>query len=328
VLGAHGITDPLVFICLPPVLWAGVRFAQREAAAIAVLLMAIALRGSLLGEGPFAHLPRNESLLLLQSFIAISSITGLVLSAAVTGQRRLERELSLRARELTRSNRELEEFAYVAAHDLQEPARMIVSYLQLIERRMPELDAATRDRFAVVTASASRMQGMIKAILDYSRVGKEEPSHGAVESGDALRQALADLDEKIRAAGATVEVLGDLPRIHGSATLMRRLFQNLVSNALKFRSQAPPLVRVSAQRGDGAWVFTVADNGIGIAPGEGHRLFGLFQRLHSGDAYPGHGIGLATCKKVVEAHGGRIWFDSVPGQGTNFRFTIPDRPGN
>jgi light-regulated signal transduction histidine kinase (bacteriophytochrome) len=324
VLGARGIADPLVFICLPRVLWAGVRFSQREAAVVSLLLMAVAMRGSLLGEGPFAGLPESESLLLLQAFAAITSVTGQVLAAAIAGQRRLERELSQRARELTRSNQELEEFAYVTAHDLQEPARMIVSYLQLIERRMPELEPTTRDRFAMVTASASRMQGMIKAILDYSRIGKEEASQSEVDLGEIVRQALEDLAEKIRAEGATVEV-GALPRVHGSATQLRRLFQNLVANALKFRAERPPRVSISAERGDGAWVIGVADNGIGIAKGEGQRLFGLFQRLHNADAYPGHGIGLATCKKVVEAHGGRIWFESEPGQGTNFRFTIPDR---
>jgi signal transduction histidine kinase len=318
------IDQSLVFLCLLPILWAAMRFGPREAAAISLLILAIAVQGSLHGHGPFIRPSANETLLLLQLFMGITTVTGLVVAAMVAERRRLEGELETRARELARSNQELEQFAYIAAHDLQEPLRMIVSYSQMLERRLrPQLDAKNREFLTFVSASAERMQSMVRSILAYSRIGKESTSIAEVDTEEALREAVALLGDKPVAAGATIASSG-LPRVTGSRVQLVRLFQNLLSNAIKFRSERPLAVRVLAERDHGNWRFSVNDNGIGIPAEAGDKLFGLFQRLHSLEEYPGEGIGLASCKKIVEQHGGRIWFDSVVGEGTTFRFTLPD----
>jgi PAS domain S-box-containing protein len=233
--------------------------------------------------------------------------------------------LRIQADELARSNAELEQFAYIASHDLQEPTRMVASYLQLIERRVgADLDETARRHLAAAITGARRMHELVRSVLDYSRIGKGEP--GEVELDQALAAARADLQDRLEAAGAVIEV-APLPRVRGEASELARLLRNLISNAVKFRSAAPPRIRIAAEAFDGAWRISVTDNGIGIAPDEGARLFGLFQRLHSEDAYPGTGIGLAACKKIVEHLGGRIWFEPAPGGGTVFRFTLPE-PGH
>jgi PAS domain S-box-containing protein len=240
--------------------------------------------------------------------------------------REQEEQLRRRSEDLLRSNSELEQFAYVAAHDLQEPTRMIASYLQLAERRAGErLDEKTRGYFGYAVGAALRMREMICSILEYSRIGKEGVTASTISGAAVFRLALEALAERIASVGARVEC-GPLPQVHGIAPQLVRLFQNLLSNALKFRGDEPPVVRVSAARNGGEWVFAVADNGIGINPAEAERLFGLFQRLHGTDQYPGTGIGLASCKKIVEAHQGRIWFEPAAGGGTVFKFTLPAAP--
>ncbi|HYE05764.1 MAG TPA: ATP-binding protein [Planctomycetota bacterium] len=234
-----------------------------------------------------------------------------------------EEQLARKARELERSNAELEQFAYVASHDLQEPLRMITSYLQLLQKRYSALfDDKAREYFGFAVNGAERMRAMIQAVLEYSRVGRREGAIVELDAGKALRDALDNLRAKIAASSATV-VADPLPRIRADPVRLTQLFQNLVSNAIKFRKpDVAPAVRVSAAENEREWIFTIADNGIGIDREAHERIFMLFQRLHTADEYPGSGIGLATCKKIVERMGGRIWVESEAGAGATFHVAV------
>ncbi len=229
-----------------------------------------------------------------------------------------------RASELQRSNQELEQFAYIAAHDLQEPVRMISSYLQLLERRAgAHFDDRARQYFAYASSGADRMGEMIRSLLEYSRIGRDGDRREAVDVDQALSDALDNLQVEIQRSGATVE-RRPLPRVIGDHTQIVRLLQNLISNGLKFTGAEPPRITVTGRREGGLVEFAVSDNGIGINPDDGKKLFALFQRLHRIGQYPGTGIGLASCRKIVERHGGRIWFEPNPTGGTIFKFTIAE----
>jgi signal transduction histidine kinase len=240
---------------------------------------------------------------------------------------RLRRELDERARieaELRRSNTDLEQFAYVASHDLQEPLRMVVSYLQLIERRYEgQLDEAGREFIAYAVDGGKRMQALINDLLAYSRVGRGAADMVPTDLEAVLARARRRLESAI--AENDAEVTSDrLPSVRADAAQIEQLFQNLLANALKFRRPERPRVHVSADRLDGEWRVAVRDNGIGIAPEFGERIFQLFQRLHGREEYEGTGIGLAVARKIVERHGGEIWVESAPGEGATFYFTLPD----
>jgi PAS domain S-box-containing protein len=234
-------------------------------------------------------------------------------------------DLKDRAQRLAAANAELEQFAYIAAHDLQEPLRMIVSYLQLAlgGLGMP-LEPKVARYFDMVDKSARRMQEMVRSILDFSTIGRSGWSVSRVGLSQVLRQATANLDAAIAESGAEIEI-DDLPAVSGCEAHLVRVFQNLLSNAMKFRSAAPPRIRISARSEGDTCIVSVADNGIGIIPGHGERLFGLFQRLDTNDSRPGVGIGLASCKKIIEQHGGAIWFTSAGAGGTTFSFSLPAR---
>lgn len=234
--------------------------------------------------------------------------------------------LAQRSDELARSNADLEQFAYVASHDLQEPLRMVSSYLQLLEKRYKDKldqDATTFIGFAV--DGAVRMQNLINDLLTYSRVGSKGAPFQPVDCAQVMEMVLHALQVNITDSQGQVSV-DRLPVVMGDAMQLTQLFQNLLANALKFRGESPPCVHVSAERNGACWVFSVADNGIGIAPEYFNRIFVMFQRLHGRRAYSGTGIGLAICKKIVERHGGSIWVESMPGEGANFKFTIPAIP--
>ncbi len=232
-------------------------------------------------------------------------------------------QLEQQAAELARSNAELEQFAYVAAHDLQEPLRMVTGYCRLLERRYQgKLDAKAERFIAHAVEGAERMQRMIEGLLEYSRVGTRGGPLTPTDSGAILQQACADLRGRIQAAGARVS-WDPLPVVMADATQLLRLLENLIGNALKFRGAEPPRVHVSAHAREGEWLFAVRDNGIGIPPAERERIFALFQRLHPRSEYPGEGLGLAIARRIVERHGGRIWVESEPGRGATFYFTLP-----
>jgi light-regulated signal transduction histidine kinase (bacteriophytochrome) len=242
----------------------------------------------------------------------------------ITERRRAEEALAERTAELARSNAELEQFAYVASHDLQEPLRMVTSYTQLLARRYKgKLDEDADEFITFAVDGATRMQGLIQDLLAYSRVGTRGAAFAPTDCNRVVEQVLGDLSAAITEAGATV-THDPLPTVTADAGQLGQLFLNLIGNAVKFRGQAPPRIHVTAERADGAWRFAVMDNGIGLDPQYADRIFVIFQRLHTRAEYPGTGIGLAICKKIVERHGGRIWVEATPGGGSTFVFTIPD----
>ncbi|MBI3447013.1 MAG: PAS domain S-box protein [Magnetospirillum sp.] len=250
-----------------------------------------------------------------------------VYSRDITAEKLAEIRIATYLEELERSNSELEQFAYVASHDLREPLRMISSYLALIERRYTGvLDKDGLEFLQYAREGATRMDHLVLDLLDFSRIQRRGEPIIAMLAPEALRQALRHLAPAIAEAGA--EVLfpeeGEAPRIMGDPDQMTRLFQNLVGNAIKYRSADRPVrVNVSWSRQGAEWEFHISDNGIGIEPQYFERIFGIFQRLHTRDKYEGTGIGLAICRKIVERHSGRIWLESVPGQGTVFSFALP-----
>jgi signal transduction histidine kinase len=235
--------------------------------------------------------------------------------------------LQARALDLERSNSELEQFAYVASHDLQEPLRKVASFCQLLQRRyIGQLDARADQYIEFAVDGAKRMQALIDDLLAFSRVGRFDREPVLVSCASALSEARVNLANEIRSTKAVIETT-DLPAVQAEFSLLTSLFQNLLGNALKFRSEQPPLVRVSAIRHDETfWLFSVADNGIGIEPEYAERIFVIFQRLHSRSDYEGTGIGLAMCRKIVEHYGGRIWLDTGYQDGANFCFTLPVAP--
>lgn len=235
----------------------------------------------------------------------------------------LEKRVIDRTLELKRSNEDLEQFAYVASHDLQEPLRMITNYLQLLRQRYKEqLDTNAHDFIGFALDGSKRMNQLIHDLLAYSRVGTHGKELVVTECDQALEDALSNLTVAIEESKAEI-TRDSLPPVIGDEVQLTQLFQNLIGNAVKFRGDATPKVHVGVQRKGREWEFTVRDNGIGIAEQDFQRIFVVFQRLHSREKYPGTGIGLSVCKKIVERHGGRIWVESKPGKGTTFHFTIP-----
>jgi light-regulated signal transduction histidine kinase (bacteriophytochrome) len=226
--------------------------------------------------------------------------------------------------ELRRSNSELEQFAYVASHDLQEPLRKVASFTQMLEQRYgPQLDERARQYIHYAVDGAKRMQLLINDLLDFSRVGRVTGERTVIDSDEALNSALENLAATIEDTGTTV-TRDELPKVKGNRLQLAQLFQNLIENAMKFRSEEPPRIHIGVRRSGDKWEFTCSDNGIGIEPKYADRIFLIFQRLHPRDVYPGTGIGLALCRKIVEYHGGQLWLDrGAEGQGSTFRWTLP-----
>ena len=246
----------------------------------------------------------------------------------IAERQQIEQALRRQTQELTRSNAELEQFAYVASHDLQEPLRMVTSYVQLLARRyQDQLDTDADEFIHFAVDGATRMQQLINDLLTYSRVGRRGQEFEPTNCQAVVNRVLHNLHAAIEETNAIV-TCNSLPVVMADSLQLELLFQNLIGNAIKFRSQAAPQIHLSAHLDGTAhsaqeWVFAVRDNGIGIASEYAERIFIIFQRLHSRDEYPGTGIGLAVCKKIVERHNGRIWVESQTGQGATFYFTIP-----
>jgi light-regulated signal transduction histidine kinase (bacteriophytochrome) len=242
----------------------------------------------------------------------------------ITDRKQMEQKLDALVLELRRSNEELEQFAYVASHDLRQPLRTVRSYMTLIEESLDDkLDGETREFMDFIRDGVRRMDALITDLLAYSRVGRASTDQ-PVDSGRAADLAVMDLQGEIDEANAHVTMPGKMPVVLGDAGELARLFQNLIGNAVKYRNPdcRPEVVVGVADHGE-AWEFTVADNGIGIPAEHAERVFGIFQRLHARDEYEGTGIGLAICRKVVERQGGRIWVEPNPKGGTIFHFTWP-----
>jgi signal transduction histidine kinase len=235
-------------------------------------------------------------------------------------------DISFKASELQRSNRDLEQFAYVASHDLQEPLRKVASFCQMLESRYADqLDERARQYIAYAVDGAKRMQSLINDLLAFSRVGQPGANFRPVDLNEAAGQAVSELEAAIEDSDATITV-ERLPVVSGDRTLLIQLFANLIGNSIKFRRvDAPPVIKISTERNGEEWEFACQDNGIGIEPAYSERVFAIFQRLHPRDAYPGTGIGLALCRKIVDFHGGKIWIDDRPGDGpgTTIRWTLP-----
>jgi PAS domain S-box-containing protein len=252
---------------------------------------------------------------------------GLLISNAirdVTERKRIEAELIDRAQALERSNADLEQFAYVASHDLQAPLRVVAGFVDLLRRRYRDQLDSDADKFIdYAVDGVERMQRLIDDLLAYSRLRIDgEKDLKPVDFNDTVEDVLADLREEISESDARVSV-GDLPTVKAEPSQIGQVFQNLISNAVKFSNTEAPEVEVSAERENGMWRIDIADNGIGIDPQHRERVFEMFQRLHTPDEFPGTGIGLAICKRIVEHHGGHISADSGPGGGTVMSFTLP-----
>ena len=245
----------------------------------------------------------------------------------ITARKAAEEALSRYADDLSRSNAELEQFAYVASHDLQEPLRKVSSYCQLLQRRYQgKLDADADQFINYAVDGATRMKRLIDDLLAYSRLTRKEIVLSPIELRSPVDRAVENLELAIKDAGGRVE-LAPLPRVLGDVPLLTQVFQNLIGNALKFRGETAPLVTISAAQEAGLCVVTVRDNGIGIDPKYFDRLFQIFQRLHTRREFAGSGIGLSVCRKIVERHGGRIWVESQAGHGSAFRFTLKTEEG-
>ncbi|HXP29183.1 MAG TPA: ATP-binding protein, partial [Solirubrobacteraceae bacterium] len=241
------------------------------------------------------------------------------LASVEAGRARLQAQ----ALELTRSNAELEQFAYVASHDLQEPLRKVASFCQALQQRYgDQLDARAEQYIEFAVDGAKRMQVLINDLLAFSRVGRSGREPEPVALGEVVAAAESALTDQLRSADASI-IVGELPIVKGDRAQLVSLFQNLISNAVKFHGERPPRVQVDARRADGLWELRVADNGIGIEADYVDRIFMIFQRLHSREAYEGTGIGLALARKIVEFHGGEIWLDPEYSGGACFRLTFP-----
>jgi PAS domain S-box-containing protein len=280
------------------------------------------------------------SVLIDESFILGGQRRGsIIVVRDISDRKQATEELARYAAELERSNQELEQFAYVASHDLQEPLRMVASYVQLLAKDYGgQLDPEADEYIGFAVDGAKRMQRLIDDLLAFSRVGTRGQQFQPVDCGQVLQDVLRSLKLALEESDAVV-TSGALPTIWGDRGQIHQLLQNLLANALKFRADASPNIRISATYypagsnapGPGSddapsWLFSVQDNGIGIDPQYSERVFVVFQRLHSRAHYSGTGIGLAICKKIVERHGGRIWVESTPDHGATFYFRLPDRP--
>jgi signal transduction histidine kinase len=238
-------------------------------------------------------------------------------------RQRAQEELARKAEELARSNQDLEQFAYVASHDLQEPLRMVAAYTELLaERYRGKLDATADKYIGYAVEGAIRMQALIEDLLAFSRVGRDGAERKETDCNSIVSEVIKNLSAAIQQSGVTV-TWSQLPSVVADRVQLLQLFQNLIGNAIKFRGNERPIVKISAEKPGPEWVFAVADNGIGIAPEHKEFIFKIFQRLHTRTEYSGNGIGLAICKRIVQQHGGRIWVDSEAGQGCTFRFTFP-----
>jgi signal transduction histidine kinase len=332
------VMPPQFSLCFPLPLWAAFRFGRREAAMTVLLFSIFAVWGTINGAGPFLRPTPHASILVLQTFMGGLGVMSLIVAAVVAAQQRVERELraaraeleetvaslSQRTGELVRSNESLKQFAYAASHDLQEPARTIGNYAEILVRRYRgKLDANADEFLGYVSEGANWMQQLLEGLLEYSRIERRQKLPSLVLMDRALDQALHNLGAAIEESRARI-TRGTLPAVWADQLQMIQVFQNLVGNAVKFRRPGvPPEIEIEAWPLETEWVIAVRDNGIGIDPRFKERMFAIFQRLHPRHEYPGTGVGLAICRKIVELHGGRIWAEPRGSGGSTLLFTLP-----
>ncbi|TGK18730.1 PAS domain S-box protein [Leptospira fluminis] len=258
----------------------------------------------------------------------IDTIDGLMVIASVIDitERKTQEKIVLRQKELEVKNKELEQFAYLASHDLQEPLRTVSNYIQVIEEDFgEELNEEVRNSLNTIKSATNRMSVLVRALLDFSRLGRGKTLSYA-DCNKVVSDVISDLESLIKSSGTKLTV-GKLPRLNSYETELRQLFQNMISNAIKFKKEGiRPEIRIESEKLGEQWKFSIQDNGIGIDPMFHERIFQIFQRLHPEGQYEGYGIGLANCKKIVELHGGRIWLDSEKNSGCTFHFTLSDLP--
>ncbi|HAX48817.1 MAG TPA: ATPase, partial [Bacteroidetes bacterium] len=245
------------------------------------------------------------------------------ISRDITFKKQVEEELRRYAEELALSNEELYVFSYAASHDLQEPLRSIQNFLETLNKKYKKrLGPEMEEQISAADDGVTRMYRLITDFLMYSRVGTERAVKEEVDCNLALKDAMANLEVAIKESKASIKQF-TLPRIYGNFVQLTQVFQNLIANAIKYQGESKPTIDISAEKKDGMWLFAVKDNGIGIEQWFSERIFIVFQKLHDHRKYPGSGIGLALCKRVIEKHGGKIWFESEVGKGTTFFFTLP-----
>jgi signal transduction histidine kinase len=336
--------EPLEYGLLPLLMWAAMRFGIGGAIVCGLTIVVLATLSTGFGFGPFVRSTSRDSLISLYAFLAVTIVCTLYLAGVFSERklaeaevRRLNAELEQLVlnrtaqlestnQELTRSNIELGQFAHVASHDLQEPLRTVGSCVQILQKRYAgKLDARADEIINHTVQGCQRMGNRIAAVLALAHVNATPECVEVIDTAVLVEQVRNDIAHAIEESGGNLSHDG-LPCVQASPHLLAQLFQNLIGNALKFRGDRPAVVHVSAERKADDWVFSVADQGIGINPEHFERIFQLFQRLHPEDGFPGTGLGLAICKTIVTRHGGRIWVESQPGRGTEFFFTLPVNP--
>jgi PAS domain S-box-containing protein len=253
------------------------------------------------------------------------TIAGIEVVRDITERKQAEEHLRKLSDELSRSNTDLQQFAYVASHDLQEPLRVIAGFVKLLAKRYKgQLDDEAEQFINYTVDGVKTMEMLIKDLLEYSRVQSNGMALKPSDCDKLVKECVKSLQTVIEESGAKV-TYDSLPNVKADASQLVRVFQNLISNAVKFHGDEKPKVHISAEKKENEWVFSIRDNGIGINPKQAERIFLIFQRLHTKEEYPGTGVGLAICKRIIEHHGGRIWVESEVGRGSTFFFTIPDR---
>ncbi len=321
----------LIFIIL---IWCVFIMNQRQSSLIVLLISIFSIWGTLNGKGPFIEISQNESLLELQIFICVAAITMMFLSTTLIERKKseedlvnfnvnLEKKVVERTKIIERSVKDAESFAYIVSHDLKEPLRTIASYLQLLEQRnKSKLDKEANEFIAFAVDGAKRMYMLINDLLSYLDIGQSEPTFKEVDFKKVMGIVEGNLHSSIVESNASIVLETEMPIVKADFTQMVQLFQNIISNAIKYKGPQAPEIRIAANRNGNYWLFSVKDNGIGIDGVYHQQIFGIFKRLHTREKYEGTGIGLALCKKIVERHNGRIWVDSEIGKGSTFYFTL------
>ncbi len=278
--------------------------------------------------GETAIIRKDGKIINIEYSVKMINIQGRVQTLSVirdiTARKQAETELKQKAEELIRSNKELEQFAYVASHDLQEPLRMVTAYVQLLEERYKnKLGADANEFIAFALNGTERMRSLIFSLLEYSRINRVKPFE-IIDMCSLIDDVLHNLNGLVKENNAVIKINGKPPDIYGDNILIGQLFQNLISNSIKFKGKQPPEIIISGEKLNKEYLFSIKDNGIGIKKEYAEKIFVIFQRLHTKEEYPGTGIGLAICKKIVERHGGKIWMESEVGKGSDFYFTIKE----